>query len=61
MTYQQSVSKRYHSDKHFQEFCIQDGGENQLALIWNLRYCHPMHMPISLKRVSQMVYISLWV
>ena len=38
MTYQQSVSKRYHSDKHFQEFCIQDSGENQMTLIWNLRH-----------------------
>ena len=30
-TYQQSVFKRYHSDKHFSEFHLQDGGKNQLA------------------------------
>ena len=26
-----SVFKRYHSDKHFSEFYLQDGGKNQLA------------------------------
>ena len=31
MIYQQSVFKRYHSDKHFKEFYLQDGGKNQLA------------------------------
>jgi len=31
LTYQQSVSKHYHSDKHFSEFYLQDGGKNQLA------------------------------
>jgi len=31
MTYQQSVCKRYRSDKYFWEFYPQDGGENQLA------------------------------
>jgi len=25
------VYKRYHSDKHFSEFYLQHGGENQLA------------------------------
>jgi len=30
-TYQQSVFKRYHSDKHLSEFHLQDGGKNQLA------------------------------
>jgi len=35
LTYQQSVFKRYHSDKHFEEFYLQDGGKNQLAYIWN--------------------------
>jgi len=29
--YQQSVFKRYHSDKHFSEFYLEDGGKNQLA------------------------------
>ena len=27
--------KRYHSDKHFSKFYLQDGGKNQLAWIWN--------------------------
>jgi len=31
LTCQQSVFKRYHSDKHFSEFYLQDGGKNQLA------------------------------
>jgi len=31
LTYQQSVFKRYHSNKHFSEFYPQHGGENQLA------------------------------
>jgi len=31
MTYQQSVFKLYHSDKHFSEFYLQDGVKNQLA------------------------------
>ena len=35
MTYQQSVLKRYHSDKHLSDFYLQDGGNNQLASIWN--------------------------
>ena len=35
LTYQQSVFKRYHSDKHLLEFYLQDGGKNQLAEIWN--------------------------
>ena len=29
--YAQSVFKRYHSDKHFSDFYLQDGGKNQLA------------------------------
>jgi len=35
LIYQQSVLKRYHSDKHFSEFYLQDGGNNQLEEIWN--------------------------
>ena len=35
LTYRQSVSKRYHSDRHFSEFYLQDGGKNQLARIRN--------------------------
>ena len=37
LTYQQSVSlfKRYHGDKHFSEFYLQDGGKSQLAKVWN--------------------------
>jgi len=31
LTYQQSEFKRYHSDKHFPEFYLQDGSKNQLA------------------------------
>ena len=29
--YQQSGFKRYHSDKDFSEFYLQDGGKNQLT------------------------------
>jgi len=36
LAYQQSVFKRYHSDKHFWEFYLQDGGKNQLAQIWTI-------------------------
>jgi len=44
ITYQQSVFKRYHSDRHFLEFYLQDGGKNQLALIWNeITSFHPMY------------------
>jgi len=28
LTYQQSVFKPYHSDKHLSEFYLQDGGKN---------------------------------
>jgi len=35
LTYQQSTFERYHSDENFSEFYLQDGGENQLAEIWN--------------------------
>ena len=31
LTYQQSVFKRYHSDKCFSDCYLQDGGKNQLA------------------------------
>jgi len=33
LAYQQSAGlfKLYHSDKHFWEFYLQDGGKNQLA------------------------------
>jgi len=31
LTYQQSVFKRYRSDKHFSEFYLHDGGKNKLA------------------------------
>ena len=31
LTYQPSEFKRYHSDKYFSEFYLQDGGKNQLA------------------------------
>ena len=42
--YQQSVFKRYHSDKHFSGFYLQDGGKNQLAQIWNkIIHCHSMY------------------
>jgi len=32
ITYYQSVFKRYHSDKHFSEFYLEDGGKNELAI-----------------------------
>ena len=35
LTCQQSVFKHNHSGKHFSEFYLQDGGNNQLAYIWN--------------------------
>jgi len=31
LTYQQSVFKRYDSDKHSQRFYLHDGGKNELA------------------------------
>ena len=31
LTYEQSVFKRYHSDKVSKSFCLQDGGKNKLA------------------------------
>ena len=34
LTCQRSVFKQYHISKHFWEFYLQDGSENQLALIW---------------------------
>jgi len=43
LTCQRRVSKRYHSDKHFSEFYLQDSVKKQLA--WyrtKLRHCHPM-------------------
>jgi len=30
-SYQQSMFKRFHNDKHLSEFYLQDGGKNQLA------------------------------
>jgi len=33
--YQQCVYKWQQRNKHFKEFYLQDGGENQLAYIWN--------------------------
>ena len=43
LTYQQSISKLYRSDRHFSEFYLQDGGKNQLAYrYWTKwRHCHP--------------------
>jgi len=35
LTYQQSVFKHYHSDKHLSQFYLQNGGKNQEAYIWN--------------------------
>jgi len=35
LTNQQSVFKRYQSDKRLSEFYLQDGGKNKLAQIWN--------------------------
>jgi len=42
---QQSVFKRYHSEKHLSEFYLQDGGKNQLAGMEqnNVTACHPMY------------------
>ena len=31
LTYQQTVFKRYRSDKHLWKFYLQDGGKDQLA------------------------------
>jgi len=49
LTYQQSVSAHYHSDRHFSEFYLQDGGKNQLVQIWNkitslLLYAYSQHI-----------------
>ena len=40
-----SVCKRYHSDKHFSEFYLQDGGKkiNWHRYETKLRHCHPMY------------------
>jgi len=38
LTYQQSVFKRYNSDKHLSDFYLPDGSKNQLAEIWNDYY-----------------------
>jgi len=38
LTYQQSVFKRYYSDKHFSEFYLQDGGKSQLKLNMEQNY-----------------------
>jgi len=36
LTYQQSVFKCYHTDKHFSEFLyLQDGGKNELDMEQN--------------------------
>ena len=35
LSYQQNIFKRYHSDKRFWEFYLQDGDKNQLAQILN--------------------------
>jgi len=47
MTYQQSVFKRYHSDKHLSEFYLQDGGKKSTGIdmerLLHVRHCHPMY------------------
>jgi len=46
LTYQQSIFKRYHSDKHFLEFYLQDGGKiNWRRYGTKLRHWHPMCTP----------------
>jgi len=37
--------KRYHSDKHLSEFCLQDGGQKSTGIDMKglLRHCHPMY------------------
>jgi len=42
LTYQESVFKRYHSDKHVSEFYVQDGGKNH-RYGTKLRHCHPVY------------------
>ena len=45
LSYKRCIFKRYHSNKYFSEFYSQDGGKNQLALIWNkTRSLSPMYM-----------------
>ena len=45
LTYQQSVFKRYHSDKHLSDFYLQDGGKKSTGIDMErlLRHCHPMY------------------
>ena len=38
MTYQQSVFKRHHSDKHFLEFYLQDGGKKSTGIDMEQNY-----------------------
>jgi len=46
LTYQQSVFKRHHSNKHFSPFYLQDGGKNSWrGYETKLRHCHAMYKP----------------
>jgi len=54
LTYQQSIFKRYHSDKHFSEFYLQYGGKNQLAHSWNDYYV------TATLRGEVLVWLSVW-
>jgi len=49
LTDQQRVFKPYHSNKHFRELYLQDGGENQLAYRYGtkLRHCHPVSLKLA--------------
>ena len=59
LTYQQSVFKRYHSDKHFSEFYLQDGGKNQPAQIGNKRvqrvHCRSQNCKSTMDRTSEQI------
>jgi len=38
LTYQQNVFKRYHSDRHFSEFYLQDGGKKSTGIDMERNY-----------------------
>ena len=45
ISHQQSVFKRHHSDKHFSEFYLQDGGKKSTGIDMErlLRHCQPLY------------------
>ena len=70
LTYRQSVFKRYHSDKHFLEFYLQDGGKTNwhTDYIWNkitslspnvTPYCHVVMYKYVVIHNTGSTYVSI--